>query len=246
LAACFLEQAKRRFQAAKAHNTARRAKVPDFDVEMERWAKENGSDRLRLGIEDGYRMNARYLTERIAAEVPGMFAMPANSAKRKWAVKAASPSESALRLRRRIAAAIARTAPPNLDGRPEAEIVVVKDPPHEIFEPDSGVGTGDGLVGSDLPSRTGWPWTVGDYGEVVGVDPKPFEAVVVKHWLGRFHLIGAVATKGRRPPGIWAVPNPDHFEDDGTVIAQDPDRPTPAAAKRKPPEPPGKDDDIPF
>lgn len=246
LAALFLGQAKKRYQVAKAHHNARRMKVGDFDVEMTDWAKRRGSERLRLGIEDGYRMNSRYLDERIAAEAPGMYAMPASAATDGWATKANSPSEEALRLRRRIAAAMACNAPPNLDGQPKAEIVIVKNPPHQIYFADSGLMTENGLVGGDLPHRDGWPWAVNFDDEVVGSGPIPFEAVVVKHWLGRFHLIGAVAGQnGSGPPGIWAIPNINFYEDDGTVIAQDPDAPTPNAAKRKPPEP-AKEDDIPF
>lgn len=246
LAALFLEQAKVRYRAAKAHHLARQAKVPDFEVEMARWAKKRGSERLRLGIEDGYRMNSRYLAERIAAEAPGMYALPASAASDAWASKAASPSEEALRLRRRVAAAMTRNAPPNLDGQPDAEIVVVKKPPHEIYIADPGMETEGGTIGRGLPSRAGWPWHVGFDGEPLGSGPKPFEAVVVKHWLGRFHLIGAVGDEwGNGPPGIWAVPDVDNYGDDGTVAAQDPDEADHEAARRKPPEP-VKEDDIPF
>jgi len=246
LAAVYIEQSKKRFLAAKAHDLARRAKVDDFEVEMKQWAEKHGSDRLRLGIEDGYRMNSRYLTERIAAEAPGMYAMPASASREDWASKASSPSGEALRLRRRIAAAMSRNAPPNLDGQPQAEIVSVKKPPHEIYYTDSGVETEDGIVGEGLPSRAGWPWHVTFENEVKGLGPKPFEAVVVKHWLGRFHLIGAVADEhGNGPPGIWALPDIDRYGDDGVVTAVDPDELPPNAARRKPPEP-EREDDIPF
>jgi hypothetical protein len=245
LAERFLRQQQHLFQAAKAHNQARRAQVPDFDVEMERWAQEHGSDRLRLGVEDGYRMHSRYLAERIAAEAPGMYAMPAKSAQEGWAYKASSPSETALRLRRKVAAAMALTAPPNLDGKPEAEIVIVKKPPHGMFLADPGMVISKKKVGVDLPSRKGWPWRIisgrpADYGA------NPFEAVVVKHWLGRYHLIGAVSDGFGGPAGIWAVPDLNFYEDDGKVHPQDPDAPAPEAAKRKPPDPPRSEDDIPF
>jgi hypothetical protein len=247
LATRFVERSRKRYSAAKAHHSARSAKVPDFETEMRRWAAECGSDRLRLGLEDGYRMNARYLAERIAAEAPGMYAMSVSSAKEDWATKAASPTAPALKLRRRIAAAMARNAPPNLDGTPETEIVVVKKPPHEIYRADPGFETESGVIGTDLPSRDGWPWVVDPYDDPVARDPRPFEAVVVKHWLGRFHLIGAVADEQRGgPPGIWAVPDMDDYLEDGTVLAKDPDEFSPPRAKRKPPEPAGKESDIPF
>jgi hypothetical protein len=246
LAELFLRQSKARYEAAKAHHLARQAAVPDFETEMARWAKKRGSERLRLGIEDGYRMNSRYLAERIAAEAPGMYAMSASAAADGWASKAASPSGDALRLRRRIAAAMARNAPPNFDGQPDAEIVIVRKPPHEIYFADGGIETENGTVGQGLPSRDGWPWDVGFDGEPIGRGPKAFEAVIVKHWLGKFHLIGAVGDEwGNGPPGIWAVPDIDLFAEDGTVIAQDPDEQSRRAARRKPPEP-DKDDDIPF
>jgi hypothetical protein len=246
LVTLYLQRMKARYRAAKTHHLARQAKVPDFEVEMSSWAKQRGSQRLRLGIEDGYRMNSRYLAERIAAEAPGMFALPASAAGEGWAMKAASPSEEALRLRRRISAAMARNAPPNLDGKPDAEIVIVKKPPHEIYLPDPGMETEDGVVGKGLPLRAGWPWYVGIEGEPVGSGPTPFEAVVVKHWLGRFHLLGAVGDEwGNGPPGIWAVPDIEMYSDDGTVVAQDPDEGMDERARRKPPEP-VKEDDIPF
>jgi len=245
LAELYLHKKRKLYEVAKAHHYARLSKVPDFDTEMKRWAEDRGSDRLRLGLQDGYRMNARYLAERLAAEAPGMYAMPASVAQDGWAHKAGSPSESALRLRRRVAAAMKRNAPPNLDGKPEAEIVIVKKPPHEIYLADAGAETSSGVIGAGLPRRDGWPWLVRLGGEPEGLGPKPFEAVVVKHWLGKYHLIGAVRSDpGGGPLGIWALPDPDHFGEDGKVHAQDPDAPAPDSAKRKPPE--DKDDDIPF
>ena len=239
-AAHYVEQVRKIYIAAKAHDRARSKFVLSFETEMKRWAEERGSSRLRLGIEDGYRMNARYLTERIAAEAPGMYAMSARSAPTDWAGKAASPSEAALRLRRRVAASMERNAPKNADGCPETEIMIIRKPPHEIYLADSGVETEYGLIGNDLPSRRGWDWSVSGDGEVIGVGPEFVEAVVVKHWLGRFHLIGAVNGEDL---GIWAVPNPEHFGEDGSVTPANPDEPPPEVAKRKPPE---SDDDIPF
>lgn len=242
----FLSWAKRRYMAAKAHDRARRAQVPDFDTEMARWASENGSDRLQLGIEDGYRMNSRYLAERLAAEAPGFFAMPANSVKDGWARQTGSPSEEALRLRRRVQAAMDKCAPVNFDGKPSAEIVTVTEPPPQIYFAHEEGDPFSGTEVTDLPSKEAWPWFRNDDGGVFGYNAKPFEAVVVKNWLGRFHLIGAVSGEnGSRPVGLWAIPDRQHFHEDGAVDAQDPDAKAPVAAKRKPPRP-GGDDDIPF
>jgi hypothetical protein len=241
----FLKQQKQLFLAAKAHDKARSQQVSDFDDEMKRWAKEHGSKRLQLGIEDGYRMHSRYLAERLAAEAPGMFAMPAKAAEEDWAYKASSPSESALQLRRKVEAAMTSTAPANLDGQPQAEIVVIKKPPHGMYLADPGFKGSSGKIGAGLPSRMGWPWRLVG-GRPANYGAKPFEAVVVKHWLGRYHLIGAVPDGTGGPPGIWAIPDPDCYEVDGRVHPQDPDAPEPNAARRKPPDPPKSEDDIPF
>jgi hypothetical protein len=242
----YLKQSKRCFAAAKAYDRAQAAEAPGFDSEMYRWAAEHGSNRLRVGLQDGYRMNARYLAERIAREAPGMYAMPVDSAKKGWAAKATSPSEAALHLRRRIAAAMERHAPPNTQGPTETEIVTVKKAPHEIYRADNGAYTEDGAVGQDLPSREGWPWDLNENLEPIGGDPIPFEAVIVKNWLGRFHLLAAVSDEVRgAPPGIWAVPLVDDYGEDGSVVPRDPDEPLPLRAKRKPRQP-ETEDDIPF
>jgi len=232
--------AKRLYAAAKAHDGALRCEVLDFEVEMERWAAEYGSQRLQLGIDDGYRMNSRYLAERLAKEAPGFYAMPVKLATKGWAAKATSPSEPALRLRRLIAETVARSAPENIGGRPEVEIMIITRPPHQMYWAERGEG-----YAAELPSRAGWPWQDTFEDGLIGADPVPFEAVVVKNWLGRFHLLGAVAGEERRDvPGIWAVPDPDRYHEDGSVDPEDPDEPTPPKAKRKPPVSPA--DEIPF
>ena len=244
VASRLLKQRRERYRAAKAHDAARRAQGPDFDTEMTRWSEAHGSDRLKTGIEDGYRMNSLYLSERIAKEVPGMYAMPVSAASTGWAIKASSPTEAALTLRRKIAAAIERNAPANRDGRPEVTIMVVKKPPHQIYFADPGI---DG-AGVGLPSRDGWPWTRGSFSAVVGADPHPFEAVVVSNWLGRFHLIGAVGSGegGSARDGIWAKPDPEAYGDDGTVASVAADSISFERAQRKPPDPAGGEADIPF
>lgn len=242
IAASYRQLTKKLFAAAKAHDSALRAEVPDFDAEMERWAEKAGSERLRLGLADGYRMNSRYLAERIAAEAPGFYAMPAKAATSGWARRANSPSEQALRLRRAIEATVAKSAPLNLDGPPRVEIFDIVEPPVEIY-----IATGGGGKFADLPDRRGWHWQADGNGGTYGHGPEPFEAVVVHDWLGRFILIGAVADEeGTGPPWVWAVPEIGRFHSDGTVTAEDPDEITHVRAKRKPPGPIGGDDDIPF
>lgn len=244
MARTYLIHRRKLHRTAKAFDAAR-SKAPAFDAEMKDWADKQGSERLRLGLEDGYRMNSRYLAERIAAEAPGMFAMPANSTPSDWASRATSPSRAALLLRRRIEAAMKKSAPLGSGEEPEVDIMIVKKPPHEIYLADPGVEVGHNqVVGRDLPSREGWPWFVGQAGPV-HVAPTPFEAVVVKNWLGRFHLIGAVKDDAESAKGIWATPDIERYGEDGTVAAMDPDDPAPSAAKRKPPDP-QEADDIPF
>jgi hypothetical protein len=234
--------AKRFFVAAKAHDRALNSEILGFDEEMERWASERGSERLRLGIADGYRMNARYLTERLAVEAPGFYAMPTRSATEGWAKRANSPSENALRMRRAVEVAISKSAPMTLEGPAKVEIYDVIDPPVEIFVARGGSGQW-----ADLPHPKGWDWSPDDFGGTSGRGPNPFEAVVVHNWLGRFMLIGAVRDNdGEGPPWIWAVPEPQRFRDDGTVEGEDPDAERRPPAKRKPPGPGTGDDDIPF
>lgn len=233
--------AKRFFAAAKAHDRALNSEILGFDEEMERWAAEHGSERLRLGIADGYRMNARYLTERLAVEAPGFYAMPTRSATEGWAKRANSPSENALRMRRAVEAAISKSAPETLEGPAKVAIYDVVDPPVEIF---IAHGRGDW---ADLPDPRGWDWSSDGLGGTSGRGPDAFEAVVVSDWLGRFTLVGAVrGDDGEGPPWIWAVPEPERFRDDGTVEGEDPDAERPQRAKRKPPGPKAGDDDIPF
>ncbi|HEY7950586.1 MAG TPA: hypothetical protein VID51_07115 [Solirubrobacterales bacterium] len=231
-AKAYWQWAKRFYASAKAHDRALHSDVLDFDSEMSRWANEHGSERLSLGISDGYRMNAQYLTERLAAEAPGFFAMPVRSAPENWGKRANSPSEQALHLRRLVEAAIAKSAPENVDGAPAVEIYEVNDPPVEIYIANRG----GSVEFDDLPDPRGWHWTIDDSGAVEGGGPEPFEAVVVHNWLGRFILVGAVADPdGQGPPWIWAVPEAARFQPDGTVIAEDPGEDRPLRAKRKPP-----------
>jgi hypothetical protein len=114
-----------------------------------------------------------------------------------------------------------------------------------MYLADEGQRHYDEVLGVDLPDRRGWPWYVDEDGEIIADSPTRFEAVVVKNWLGRFHLIGAVRDgNGIAPNGIWAAPEEGDYEEDGQVTPQHPDSSRPKRAKRKPTS--GSDDDIPF
>jgi hypothetical protein len=236
IAACQLRRSRKQYEVGRAHHIARHKAIPDFDRDMRTWARAYGSRRLQIGIEDGYRMHALYLGERIAREAPGFYALPIGSAQERWASTAASPSENALILRRRVAASLERFAEDESIVRPAVKIVRVIHPPHQMYH-----------RGHDGYPVAGWTW----YGDEDGPQwaaPDPFEAVVVFAWLGRYHLVGAVRLpSGDSPPGIWATPDPAAYSDDGTVTPISLDDPAPAYARLKPPSAASaSDDDIPF
>lgn len=136
-----------------------------FDLEMRDWAEEHGSDRLRLGIEDGFRMTAVYLEERLAAEFPGFFAWSERKQKKRWKARV-GPTEIALRGRREVQEKL-DAAGSDL----EAEIVWMVDPPEEM--------------------RASW-WGSQEYDD--DDDCGPAEAIIVDGWLDRYVLIGPVSS----------------------------------------------------
>jgi hypothetical protein len=120
------EFARRWSRVALAARRNRERRKGDFDRQMREWADEHGSDRLNLGIEDGFRMTAVYLEERIAAEFPGFFAWSERNQKKRWRSRV-GPTETALRGRREIQQ--------KLDADETgltAEIVWVTDPPEAM------------------------------------------------------------------------------------------------------------------
>lgn len=112
----------------------------DFTNEMARWAEEHGSERLRLGLEDGYRMIGVYLAERLAVEAPGFFAwLPDGSVR--WHDRS-GPTESALMLRRAVQSRLC-----DAGSEAQAQIVWVKDAPDGMWgEEDWGNETFEGVV----------------------------------------------------------------------------------------------------
>ena len=121
-----------------------------------------------MGLQDGYRMVPVYLSERIAAEVPGFYAyLPKSNDDVSWQPRT-GPSEPALRLRRAVQERVDRHCPPGMSP-PTAQIVWVKEPPEEMWDEDT--------------RHPGW-------GPVP--DERPFEAIAVPDWLGRYTLLAAV------------------------------------------------------
>lgn len=82
-------------EAAKAHEREQEA----FRMEMERWAAERGSTRLRAAIQGGYRANTTYAVERGEAELPGFWIDTASDCE--WGERT-DPSEEALLLERAV------------------------------------------------------------------------------------------------------------------------------------------------
>jgi hypothetical protein len=147
-------------RAARANRLRRRGA---FEREMRRWAEEHGSERLKLGLADGYRMTAVYLEERLASEFPGFYAWFSRAPEHARKARI-GPSEEALKGRREVQMKLDRLREERGESL-RAEVVWVTDPPLEMMH--------------------GW-W---DREEV------PFEAVVVEGWLGRYTLIGPIASE---------------------------------------------------
>jgi hypothetical protein len=177
--------------------TTQREKL-GFDVEMRRWAFESGSDRLQMGIEDGYRMIPVYLTERIAAEAPGFYAYAReNRDGVSWQTRT-GPTEPALRWRRVIQEALDSHCPPGMPSA-KAEIVWMKTPPIEMCD--------DGLA-----------WERDYDGDPVHRLEVPFEAIAVPNWLGRYTLLAGVISDEYTVPDylqLQHVLHPDDYDVDG-------------------------------
>lgn len=136
-----------------------------FHKEMLRWAEEHGSTRLRVGIEDGYRMIGVYLQERIEREVgEGFYAWrPESGQPCKWGPRN-GPTEEALLLRREVQARVAQVTDESAP-IPEVEIVWLTEAPEQMCSDDDR------------------EW-----------DDCPCEAIIIPGWLGRYTLLGVVVT----------------------------------------------------
>jgi len=176
---------------AMAHHRTTQALTFDFEDDMRAWADDHGSDQLRMGLQDGFRMIKVYLEERIAREVPGGYALAADRVT--WSARVA-PTELALHLRRAVQA--------NLDANsrkgPVAKATIgwLREAPDEITREydDDGDYIGPRLHG---------------YSE----EAHQFEAVIVPEWLGRYVLVGPVHTaESPLPPYLTHWLNPQEFD----------------------------------
>jgi hypothetical protein len=152
-------------RVALAARSNRQRRKGEFDRLMREWAEEKGSDRLKLGIEDGFRMTAVYLEERIAAEFPGFFAWSERKPKKPWKSRV-GPTETALLGRREVQETLDAAG-----AALRAEIVWMLEPPEEMRSASWDTYTWD-------PTVTG-----------------PAEAIIVDGWLGRYVLIGPVSSE---------------------------------------------------
>ncbi len=156
-----------------------------FDLETRRWAAAHGSERLRIGLEDGYRMVPVYLKERIGAEVPGFYAyLPKDDDDVMWQPRT-GPSEAALLWRRFVQTELDEHCPPSQPA-PRAEIVWMRTPPDEMVD--------QALL-----------YDVDYQGYQHPVDMEPFEAIAVPGWLGRYTLLAGVYSP-EFPPPAYAKP----------------------------------------
>jgi hypothetical protein len=151
-----------------------------FDLEMRRWAAEHGSDRLKMGLADGYRMVPVYLSERIGAEAPGFYAyLPKDDDDVSWQPRT-GPSEVALWWRRHVWSEIEEYKPPGTTA-PTAEIVWMREPPEEMLDEDN-------------------VYEYDHEGYRDRVEMQPFEAIAVPGWLGKYTLLAAVYSPEFPPP----------------------------------------------
>jgi hypothetical protein len=180
LVAAYEDYCERLSNIALAHFWARQQRRDNFNRQMSLWALDHGSERLRIGIADGYRMVPVYLNERISREVPGFYAYLTKDDESSGWQPRTGPSAPALQLRRAVQARLEQHAQ---DGEtaPTATIVWMKDPPNEMC---------------DVEKRTIYD----EWGNAEGLETEPFEAVVAENWLGRYTLIAAVVSEDVVPP----------------------------------------------
>jgi hypothetical protein len=191
-----------------------------FDLEMFRWAWQHGSERLQLGLVDGYRMTPVYLQERLQMELPGFYAFQLKPGEtRPWQART-GPSEAALKLRRGVQDRLDRQA--SGGRRPlEAQIAWMKNLPRAMID----------FARDFIPVRP-------------DDDPRGFEVIVVAGWLDRYSLIGVVWSdvEELRPPKWLQLRFALKQLDYGlTGLPEPPDVVSQARGGAAPP-----DDDIPF
>lgn len=173
------EHCRRASELILARFWHRQRQKAGFELEMLRWIADHGTERLKLGVNDGYRMMPVYLNERIEREAPGFFAhLPKDGEPKLWQPRT-GPSEEALRLRRAVQEQMNKrhfhSGPP-----PKVEIGWMKSPPDALF---------------DTETRTIYD----RYGDAQ-LHEDPFEVIVIPDWLGRYALIAAVWTPAEEQP----------------------------------------------
>jgi hypothetical protein len=157
----FAERWRRVALAAKENRLRRKGA---FDRGMREWADEYGSERLRLGLEDGYRMTAVYLEERLGSEFPGFYAWSEPDPERHWNPRV-GPTETALIGRRQVQESLESSG-----SSLKAEVVWMTDPPKEMRE----------------------SWWDADWVDDDNVGP--CEVIIVRGWLDRYTLVGPVSS----------------------------------------------------
>lgn len=160
---------------ALAHHWALKEAEVSFEDEMAQWAEEMGSERLKLGLADGFRMTRVYLEERISYEAPGFYALFEEEGKKPIWRPRNGPTEHALQMRRWVQDRLAARAP------------------HADQIPKVTIGW---IPSEDLPSEmVDW-----DLADDYYQPPESFEAIVVPGWLGRYTLIGPIGTQEQPAP----------------------------------------------
>lgn len=208
---------------AHDHHWALQRAQLSFDEEMKQWAEAMGSDRLKMGLADGFRMTRVYLEERIAHEAPGFYALFQEEGKGSIWNARNGPTEDALRMRRWV------------QDRLDSHGGFVRHPPKATI---------GWIKTEDLPSEMiDWSELDERYCDPI----ESFEAIVVPNWLGRYTLIGPIGSP-RHP-----VPEPvTHVlrEVDYDPNPTSDFRPEPGRFTSPAPAPPGggsaADEDIPF
>lgn len=161
----------RLLRLARAIISNRQARRAGFDREMLRWIDDKGSDRLKMGIEDGFEMTPAYLEERLWTEFPGCIARPWAPGDKPWWKERSSPSDTALKLRRKVQERLAEYASP---GFPELRADIGYMHGFDDVEFCNPMLEWDNPFEDPPPSKPG------------------YEVIVVPGWLGRHVLAGVV------------------------------------------------------
>lgn len=169
-------------RVALAHHHQKLVADRRFADDMAAWADRSGSEQLKMGLADGYRMTSIYLDERIAREAPGFYATRTTSTKLLGKPRT-GPSEAALRLRRAVQARL----DDNATSGPERYDAVIRwvsceEVPAALLDDDDH-----------------------------HAEDEEIEAIVIGGWLGRYQLIGLVEPDGGRPWWVRRTLDPNAY-----------------------------------